>query len=1047
MKLTKLLFLCISAVFFSVVAQAQDRINVSGNVVDDTGLPVPGATITEKGTQNATLSDIDGKYSLNVSSNGTLVISFIGFATQEVVVGGKNVINAKLMPSSQSLEEVVVVGYGVQKKSVVTGSISSVKATQIEDQPVTRIEQTLQGRVSGVTISANAGQPGSSSTIRIRGITTFNNNDPLWVVDGIIVDNGGIAYLNQSDIESIEVLKDGASAAIYGTRGATGVILVTTKKGKAGKMNVTYNGYTGVSSAARRLDLLDATQYATLRNEMYMNDFNQGAGTTPQLPYPNPSSYGAGTNWQDQIFKTAQRQSHNLSFSGGNDKSTYYASFGYLDQEGIVLPEISNWNRKNLTINSTHKITSWLNFGQNFSYSHEKTMGVGNTNSEFGGPLSSAINLDPTTPAIVYDPSTQPDPGVYTGNPNVVRSPDGGYYGISNQVQQEMTNPLGYAKTRLGQYNWADNFVGSAYVEIMPIKGLKFRSQAGGKQSYWGYEGFSPVFYLSAIVNQSINSLTRQTNKSLYWNVENTLSYTREFGGHNATVLVGQSAYQDLGATGQGVTYRNIPTQDYNEASFQFGNDPSTRESYAYTNQVHRIRSLFARLNYDYKEKYLVTGIIRADASTRFGSNYRTGKFPSFSLGWVPTKEEFFPESNVINFLKLKAGYGEVGNDNTNGAENLYLSLIGPGGNYVFGNGGQGVTIGNYPSRPANPNLRWEQTISKDVGFEMTLLKNINLDVSFWQKTTSGILAEVNLPGYAGATVRPYGNVLDMRNTGVDIELSYKKKFGDFQVGVSGNLSHFKNKVLGVGADKEFIEGPNVQSTQFGTISRSEPGGEYNAFFGFKTLGIFQNQAEIDSYVGASGTPIQPDAVPGDFKWQDTNGDGVISGDDRTKIGSPFPDFTYGFNINLEYKGFDLNLFAQGSQGNDIYVGYRRLEITTANWQSEALNRWTGEGTSNTYPRLTANDPNGNFSRASDFKLKDGSYMRFKTVQIGYSLPKSVLDRIGLAKARFYATGENLFTFTKYNGYDPEIGGDVFGIDRGYYPQARSYMFGVNLQL
>lgn len=1040
MKLTKLLVFCISSLLFSVIAVAQD-VTVNGIINDESGMPVPGATVLLKGTTKSTASDFDGKFQIQVPSNGTLTITFIGYTTVTEAVNGRTKIAIQLKPESQSLNEVVVVGYGTQKKSVVTGAISSVKASDLEDLPITRVEQSLQGRVSGVTIAANAGQPGSSSTIRVRGITSFGNNEPLWVVDGVIVDSGGIGFLNQSDIASMEVLKDAASQAIYGARAAAGVILITTKKGRSGKMSVNYNGYTGFSEAARKLDLLNATEYATLMNERYANGYTPDPSKPYTLPYQNPSSYGVGTNWQNQIFNDhAQRTGHELSLSGGNDVSTFYVSLGLLDQEGIVAPQISNYNRKNIRLNSTHKIVKGLTFGQTLGYSHEKNVGIGNTNNEYGGPLSSAINLDPTTPAIVTDP-TVANQSPYT-LPYVLRDANGNPYGISTKVTQEMSNPLAYIQTRLGNYGWSDNFVGNAYLELEAIKGLKFRTTLGGKLAYWGAESFTPVFYFNSSTINPNNSLTRNSNKGFGWNIENTLSYTKQIGDHNFSILVGQGAYVDNITSGSTVTYKNLPATNFDEATFNSGAVTDDITASAYNGYEHKVTSLFSRLNYDYKEKYLLTGIVRRDGSSRFGQNNKYGVFPSFSLGWVPTKENFWPENKVVTQLKFRGGYGITGSDAI--GDFKFLPTIGSGRNYTIGNQGS-VVIGNSPNAPANPDLKWEETRQANVAFDVTFFNDLSLTTDFYVKKSIGILQDVDLPGHVGSSGRPSANIADMQNKGVDVELSYRKKIGQVNLNVSGNISYLENEVTNLGRGIQFISG-DASFQNMGAVTRTQVGQSYNSFYGYTTQGIFQNQAEINAYTNAAGGLIQPNARPGDFRWKDNNGDGKIDDDDKTFLGSPLPKYTYGFTINLDYKNFDLLIFTQGAIGNKIFQGLRRLDITDANYQTSALGRWTGEGSTNSYPILSSVDNNKNFSNPSDFYLEDGDYWRIKTVQIGYSLPSDVVSKGGLSKVRLYMTGENLLTFTKYSGYDPEIGGGVLGIDKGYYPQARTLMLGVNLQ-
>lgn len=1031
MKFRKLLFFCFSFIIFSINSWAQE-VTVKGKIVDENGLPVPGATISIKETSVTTTSDFDGNYSITAGSNNTLVFSYIGYYSQEQAIVGRTVININLAVDTTTLEEVVVVGYGTQKKSVVTGSISSVKASDIENLPITRIEQTLQGRVSGVMITSNSGQPGSSSTIRVRGTTSFGNNEPLWVIDGVIVDAGGIGFLNQSDIESVEVLKDAASQAIYGTRGAAGVILVTTKRGHEGSLKVKYNGYTGFSGAARKLDLLNAEQYATLRNE---SSVAAGNG----ILFPNPASLGSGTDWQDAIFNDgAKREGHELSLSGGNAKSTFYISFGMVDQEGIVATDISRYIRKNFRINSTHKVADWLTIGQTVGYSNEKNQGLGNTNSEYGGPLSSAINLDPTTPLIVTDPAVaNTAPYTETG---VVRDQFGNPYGISEDVQQEITNPLAYIQTRKGNYGWSDNFVGNAYVEVEPADGLKFRTTVGAKLAYWGSESFTPVYYLNSNTKTVQNNISASNNRGFGWNIENTVSYNKSIKSHNFNVLVGQGTYIDNISKGTSVTYFNIPYTSFEDAAFPGSHPEVDKNSSAYRGVQHRITSLFSRVNYDYNEKYLFTGIIRRDGSSRFGANNKYGVFPSMSLGWVVSKEEFWKDNNAVSNLKIRGGYGTVGSDELGNF--AYLSTVGGGRNYAYGNTGSYV-VGYSPNQPSNPDLQWEETSQTNIGFEMRLFHDFNLSFDWYKKVTDKLLRQQRIPDYIGAIGDPYVNIGKMENTGFEIELGYNKKIGELNLSVSGNATYLKNEVKELGF-VDFQDSDGFQT--LGSILRIEPGHSYNEFFGYQTAGIFQNQAEVDAYTNESGGAIQPNASPGDFRFKDLNGNGRIDAGDRTYIGNPTPDWTYGLSISLDYKNFSLSILGQGVAGNQIFQGLRRLDITNANYQTAALNRWTGEGTSNTYPRLIDGDPNGNYSKFSNFYLQDGDYFRIKTVQIGYTIPKEVTSQAKIQGARIYVTGENLFTFTKYTGYDPEIGGGALSIDRGQYPQARSLMLGVNLE-
>jgi TonB-linked SusC/RagA family outer membrane protein len=1009
---------------------ADTTITATGRVTDDKGEPVPGVSVRVKDGTTGTATDANGRFTLKAPSNGSLVFSALGFTAQTQPVGSGN-LSIRLKGSETALTETVVVGYGVQKKSVVTGAISSVKAADLESQPITRVESALQGRTSGVTIAASSGQPGSGSAVRVRGLTTFNNNDPLWVVDGVVVDNGGIGYLNQYDIESIEVLKDAASQAIYGARAAAGVILVTTKKGKAGKLSVNYNGYYGTSAPARKLKLLDATQYATLRNEASL----AGGGN---IIYADPQSFGKGTDWQDQIFNnSAIRQNHEISVSGGNDRSTFYSSFGYLNQEGIVATDISKYERVNFRLNSTHKLSQWVTFGQNVGYAYDKSIGVGNTNSEFGGPLSSAINLDPITPVIITDPAV-----AATYDPRARKDANGNYYGISNAVVQEITNPLAYITTRLGNYGWSHNIVGNAYLEIAPIKGLKIRSTLGSKIAFWGSESFTPISYLNSSTITSRNNFNRSSNTGFNWNVENTVSYTRSFAKNNLTLLVGQGAYLDNHTRALNVTYYDLPVTNFKDASLNYNVTPDQKNAGGSENPDHRIASLFARLNYNYDEKYLAEAIIRRDGSSRFGPNNKYGVFPSFSLGWVVSRESFWANNDIVNFLKVRGGYGVVGNDNI--GDFAYLSTIGGGRNYSFGTTDK-FFVGYSPNAPSNPDLKWESTSQTNVGFEATVLRDITVSFDWFKKATKDILQNPRIPFYVGAISNPAANVADMENTGVELELGYRKKLGEVNFSVNGNVSYLKNKVTYLGRGIAYLSGgQSIQSTSY-PITRTALGQPFNAFYGFKTNGIFQTQQDVDAYVNKDGKKLQPKAVPGDFRWTDVNGDGQITDEgDRTFLGNPTPSWTYGFTVNSAYKGFDVVLFVQGAAGNKIFQGLRRLDIQTANWQTKALGRWTGAGSTNDYPRLTTADDNKNFTHPSDFYLEKGDYARIKSLQIGYSLPSDLIKRAHIERFRVYVMSENLLTLTKYTGYDPEIGGGVFSIDRGIYPQARSFMVGVN---
>lgn len=934
----------------------------------------------------------------------------------------------------QKIEEVVMIGYGTQKKSNVTGAISSLKASDIEDIPTGRPEQVLQGRAAGVSVISNSGQPGSPATVRVRGITSFGagSNDPLWVVDGIVVDN--IAWLNQADIEGMEILKDGASAAIYGVSAARGVILITTKKGAKGRLNLSYNGFFGVGNAAKKLDLLDASQYATIMNEANMNDGRDAL-------FSSPSSYGNGTDWQDVIFNSAQRSSHDFSISGGSDKSTFFASFGLYEQQGIVMRDISNYKRLNGRINSTHKVLNWLTVGQTLAYTHVKAAGI-NENGEFGGPLSSAINLDPITPLIVTNGiANQPFPSDYN-NPFILRDGMGNPYGISHYVNKEMSNPLAFQQTQLGRNRYSDDFIANVFAEAKFLNHFTFKSSINGKLSYWGNQGFSPKFYLSpSFKNDTFNSLFRETQKRFDWNTENTINYQNKFGDHNLSVLLGQGYYEFNIASGQNTTYTNLPVNSWEDASFNFDIAPENRTGNAWDGKETHKTSYFARVVYDYKNRYLFTGTMRRDGSSKFGRNNHWGNFPAMSLGWNLSNENFWRENNVVNSVKLRGGYGVLGNDAIDDFQ--FASFLVPGSNYSFGN--NNIIIGYAPSTLENPDLKWERTSQLNLAVDLKLFRNFDLTVDVYRKKTTDILRRVNIPGYVGVTNNPWRNIGDMNNDGLELSLGYKKNWGDFGMSANGNFGYLKNEITRLEDNKIFENFASFQS--MGAVSRLQVGSPYGSFFGYQNAGIFQTQAEINDYKNSNGGLIQPNAKPGDFKRIDVNGDGKITEDDYVNLGNSVPKYTFGFTLNMNYKNFDFMLFAQGQAGNKIFQGLRRLDIQDANYQTAILDRWTGAGTSNTIARVTRDDPNQNYTRMSEYYLQKGDYLRLKLVQVGYTLPKNISETIGASKVRFYVTGENIITFTKYTGYDPEIaGGDTFGIDRAYYPQSRTFLFGANVQ-
>ena len=1008
---------------------------ISGTVIDEKGAPLIGASVKVKGAKQGTVTNISGEFSIDAKPGDVLVISYIGFQTKEITIGSQSNIEIKLTSLTSGLNELVVIGYGMQKKATVTGAISSVSADDMKDQQITRVDDALQGRAAGVVVTQNSGAPGSSPSVFIRGINSLTNSSPLYVVDGQIWDNGGYDSINPNDIESIQVLKD-ASAGIYGSRSANGVILITTKKGKPGTPKLNYNFYYGSQTVANKLQFANATQYAQLRNQAVTND----GGTAL---FANPSQYGTGTNWQDQIFNTAPIMSHNLSVSGGSETSNYFASVAYLDQKGIVSTDQSDYKRMNFRVNTSFQPKKYIKFGENFNYNYIRSTTFFNTNYWSSGPLNDAINLDPITPAVVTDVNSQPNAAIYNNNAAyILRDAQGLPYGISNYAAT-LLNPLAEVKLFDGNYNWAHNLFGDAYFELTPIKGLSIKSEIAAKQAFYGTETFRPIYYLSPTnSNLGQNSQARSWNQNLEWNWDNTATYTRSIGKHNFTVLAGTSAEQE-NSTSVGNTSYGEPISTYQQASFNFSLPQSQRFGYGGDGQLITHSSFFGRVTYDYDQKYLIQAGIRRDGSSKFGPDNIYGNFPSVSAGWVVTKENWFPKNTFIDYLKVRASYGVLGNELAL-APFQYSPIVSGIGSYVFGaTGSQTLYTGYGPQTLANPALQWERDKSTDLAIDVTLFRDINVTLDYYKKVSDQLLMQVPLPAYAGVNSAPYSNAGGITNKGVELQLGYTHKFGDFDLKLNGNISHNNNTVTNLNV-LPFINTGNWQGGNPTSIQRISVGEPLNYFYGYQVLGIFQSQAQVNAYKDASGNMLQPNAKPGDLIYASTTGVGPIGPSDRQNLGSPIPTWQYGFNFAANYKQFDLNIMGQGVWGNKIFQQYRRLDVSTANYPIAALNAWTPGNTNTDYPRLTDSDPNGNYHVPSSFELQSGAYLRVKTLQLGYTLPKAVTGKWDVSRIHVYIGGDNLFTITKYNGYDPEISG---GVDQGMYPKAKTIRFGLDVTL
>lgn len=1001
---------------------------VSGIVTDGMdNTPVPGATVLEKGTTNGTITDMNGKYQLTVSGvNDTLVISYIGYKKIELPIVGRTVIEIILQPDQTELDEVVVIGYGTQKKKVVTGAIATVNSEQIEKIPVLRVEQAMQGQTAGVQVTQMSGQPGEAPTVRIRGAGTTQNADPLYIVDGMAV--SGIDYLNPNDIQSIDVLKDAASAAIYGARAANGVVLITTKTGSAGKRNLSFSTYYGIQNVGKTIDMLDADEY-----RMLMNEGARNAGQTE--PFDLNEITKANTDWQELLFiKNAPIMNYDLNISGGNEKTTYASSIAYFSQQGIIGGEKSQFDRISARLNGDVKATDWFTFGSDLAYSYLYRRGIA-SNGSFNTAYSSALNLDPLTPLYETDTAILND-FPYDIMP-VVTTGGGDIYGISDYVGAEVVNPIALIEMQTGETR-VDKFVGNIYGEIKFMEGLKFKTSLGTDLGYVHWDTYTPLYYLNdAQKNIDETDVSKNMQRSFTWQWENTLSYSKKIKDHNFSVLGGTTALENNWENLSGFN-SDVPITDPDNVYLHMATDTMWQadgraSSYA-------LFSMFGRVTYDFKSRYAFTGIIRRDGSSRFGPNNRYGWFPSLGVSWLLTEEKFMPELGPVDFIKLRASWGINGNDRI--GDYQYVSTIDKSRGYIFGGG---RLVGASPSYIENADIKWEESEQLDIALDAGLFNNrLTATIDYYIKNTKDLLETIEIPGYVGNSP-PVANIGSVQNQGVEISVNWRHNVNKIYYYAGVNTAFNKNKMTKIGAEQGYIWGASWAVS--GPIVRCEEGMPIAYFYGYKTDGIFQTQNDVYAHIGTDGYQLQPNAKPGDVRFVDVNGDNVITPEDRTFIGNPTPDWTLGINGGIEYMNFDLSFLFTGAFGHQIFNGAQRQDLTYTNRPVSALDRWTGEGTSNEIPRYTWADGNNNY-RVSDLYVEDGDYLRLKNLQIGYTLPKKFLERIKSTAWRFYVSAENLVTITGYSGAEPEIGAisslDI-GIDRGVYPSAVTFRFGTSI--
>ncbi|MET0392175.1 MAG: TonB-dependent receptor [Chitinophagaceae bacterium] len=1003
-------------------------ITVSGKITDDKGDPLSGVSVIEKGTTSGVVTNEDGYFVLNVESQtATLIVSYVGYVSQEINLANRTAVSIQLQPVNRNMQEVIVVGYGQQRKSLVTGAISSIKSDQLATVSNTRLEQALQGRTAGVTVLPSSGQPGAGMKVRIRGTGSNRSNEPLYIIDGVRA--GGIEYLDASEIASIEILKDAASAAIYGAEGANGVVIITTKTGKKNSSEINYSFQYGQQSLKDDfIKMMDAQQY-----QQYLE-----ASNTPGRPSAaDVAGIGAGTNWLQEVAQTAPQQHHTLTFSGGSEKSTYLLGASVFTQQGIVGGDKSRFDRYTVRFNGDNKIKPWLTVGNRISFSQFKRRAISD-NDEFGSILASSLVMDPVTP-VVYQGAlpAHVQTAIAAGNP-LRRDENGNYYGISNYLRGEYGNPIARISLAKGQ-TIQNKLVGNVYAEIEPFRGLKFTSRFGVDLASQHNHSWTPTFWYSSESFNSIAGGNDASNNWFTWQWENFATYQKRIKEHNFTLLAGVSALK-VQEDHMGGSYVGLFKE---EDRFSYADYvPDDVDRIGSISFSRTLASFFGRLSYDFNGKYLLNATVRRDGSSLFASGYQWGTFPSVSAGWVLSNEKFTAGiTHVVNYAKLRASWGQNGSLSAVGLGE-WMNAIGSGMLYPDANGT--LLVGAAPTNLAYPQLTWETSEQFDIGADFSFLNNrLSLTMDYYKKTTKDLLTGGVAPFFAGAPLLTVnaGNVV---NKGLEIELGYKSATNSaFSYDVSANFTTVNNKVTFLDPNTPFIGGAGVGTGW--TATAMQVGNPIWFFNGYKTDGIFQSQAEIDKYLLSTGiTGYAP--KPGEPIVVDVNGDKQISNADQTMIGSPHPKFVYGGRVSLAYKGFDFLFFIQGQSGNEILMGFNRTDRPTANKPEFFYNdRWTGQGSTNTWFAPNTNNP---YIYNSDLMIFKGSFARIRQLQLGYTLPANLINRIKMKGARVYVSLDDFFTFTNYPGVDPEGGSNnqnSIGIDRGGYPIPRKAMVGVSV--
>lgn len=1033
--------------FFGVVLQTFAQNTVTGTVTDPSGNPLPGVNVIEQGTNNGASTDFDGQYSINVSDTSTLVFSYVGFQEQQQVVGARSVVDVSLEESSESLAEVIVIGYGAQLKEDISGSVSTIDSDEIANIPQVSVDQLMQGRAAGVMVTRNSGQPGSAVSVRIRGVNTITgSSEPLYIIDGVPISgdsrniatsgrsiaDGGIgegtgatdvsplASLNPNDIASINILKDASATAIYGSRGSNGVVIITTKKGKKGEGRLAYNTYTAIQRPTNKIDVMNLPQYATLQNtigEIY--------GLNEQIEFLNPSLLGPGTDWQEEIFSDALLVNHELSFSGASDKIDYFLSAGYTDQEGTVIG--SGFDRITVRANVNAQIKDWIKAG--IAITGSRTNDQITLNNASNGIISLSLLNNPAT--AVYNPD-----GTFAGP----QTADEIAFGIRNPIAEALSIDNTLTRNRL---------FGNLYAEFKLHDKLSLRTEFGGDFGNNLSDRFQPTFTYGAL-ERGENTLNVRRENNDFYIIKNLLTYTDTFAEkHDLTVLLGQEAQE---SKWQGVIAQDGDFVSNDVPILGTGNANDFTDQYQGSSALE---SYFGRAIYSFDNRYNITASLRADGSSKFAEGNKWGYFPSVSGSWRISNEAFMDDFDAIQNIKLYGGYGEVGNQQIpNFAYGVRLNTISTGT-------GTGFEIANF----GNPDLVWESSTQTNIGLDFSLFNSrLNTTIEVYNKVSKDFLYQLAVTdfitggGSPGAITAPWVNLGEMQNKGIDLTINYST-IGNSAFSWNSTLtfSHYKNTVKELLGDLT-INGDLSLNDSNQNITLTQKGQPVGMFYGYQVEGLFRSVDDINGAPVQFGRPFE-DALfsttwLGDIKFKDVNGDGVVNSDDRTVIGNPHPDFIFGFQNNFAYNNFDLSIFLQGSYGNDIFNAVNRT-LTAANsyYVNQApsvLDYWSVDNPDAGSPRLARNDtPNINIS---DRYIEDGSYLRIQNVTLGYTLPSAVSERIGLSKFKVYGSVQNLYTFTDYSGYDPEVGAYnqnalLLGVDVGRYPTPRTFTVGLNVEL